>query len=36
VSDECITGRLTGLETGQIAPPPPNWDGAFHAVRCAP
>jgi len=36
VSDECITGRLTGLETGQFAPPPPNWDGAFHAVRCTP
>lgn len=36
VSEECITGRLTGLTTGQIAPPPPNWDGAFHAVRCAP
>jgi hypothetical protein len=36
VSDECITGRLSGLKTGQLAPPPPSWDGAFHAVRCTP
>lgn len=36
VSDECITGRLTGLDTGQISPPPPELNGAFHAVRCSP
>jgi hypothetical protein len=36
VTDQCITGRLQGLTTGQVAPPPPSLDGAFHAVRCAP
>jgi hypothetical protein len=36
VSDECITGRVQWLTTGQIAPPPPSLDGAFHAVRCGP
>jgi len=35
-TDECITGRLHGLKSGQLVPPPPNWDGAFHAVRCTP
>jgi len=36
VSDECITGRIRGLESGQISPPPPEWNGGFHAVRCEP
>jgi hypothetical protein len=35
-TDQCITGRVQGLTTGQVAPPPPSLDGAFHAVRCAP
>jgi hypothetical protein len=36
-TDQCITGRLQGFtDTGMIQPPPPNWDGAFHAVRCVP
>lgn len=34
VSDECITGRVIGLETGQISPPPPELNGGFHAVLC--
>lgn len=34
VSDECITGRVIGLETGQIQPPPPELNGGFHAVLC--
>jgi hypothetical protein len=36
VTDQCITGRFQGLETGQIQPPPPELNGAFHAVRCVP
>jgi hypothetical protein len=36
VTDQCITGRFQGLMTGQIEPPPPDFDGAFHAVRCTP
>jgi hypothetical protein len=36
VTDLCITGRFQGLMTGQISPPPPDLDGAFHAVRCTP
>lgn len=36
ITDQCITGRVQGLPTGQGAPPPPSLDGAFHAVRCAP
>src|SRR5262249_20383992 len=34
VTDLCITGRVQGLESGQISPPPPSFNGAFHAVRC--
>jgi hypothetical protein len=36
VTDQCITGRFQGLTTGQIQPPPPDINGAFHAVRCTP
>jgi hypothetical protein len=36
VTDQCITGRFQGLMTGQIQPPPPDFNGAFHAVRCTP
>ena len=35
VSKDCITGRVIGLSTGQIEPPPPDLNGGFHAVRCA-
>jgi hypothetical protein len=35
-TDQCITGRLQGLPLVMSQPPPPDWDGAFHAVRCAP
>ncbi len=34
VTDQCITGRLQGLSSGQISPPPPDFNGGFHAVRC--
>lgn len=34
VTEQCITGRFQGLMTGQIQPPPPDLNGAFHAVRC--
>lgn len=34
VSDNCITGRIAGLTTGQNFPPPPEYNGGFHAVRC--
>jgi hypothetical protein len=34
ITDQCITGRFQGLMTGQIQPPPPDFNGAFHAVRC--
>lgn len=34
VTEECITGRVIGLETGQIQPPPPELNGGFHAVLC--
>jgi hypothetical protein len=33
-TDQCITGHLQGLTSGQISPPPPEFNGAFHAVRC--
>ena len=37
VSEDCITGRITGLtHPGQIQPPPPEDDGGFHTVRCTP
>lgn len=34
VTDNCITGRIAGLTTGQNFPPPPEYNGGFHAVRC--
>ena len=34
VNDDCITGRLSGYVSSQIEPPPPEFNGAFHAVRC--
>jgi hypothetical protein len=36
VTDQCITGRFEGLMIGQTQPPPPDFNGAFHAVRCTP
>jgi hypothetical protein len=33
---DCITGRISGYVSGQVAPPPPEFNGAFHAVRCEP
>ncbi len=33
---DCITGRISGYVSYQIAPPPPEFNGAFHAVRCEP
>jgi hypothetical protein len=36
VTDQCITGRIQNLVPGITAPPPPDWTGAFHAVRCVP
>jgi hypothetical protein len=36
VNDDCITGRLAGFVSTQIEPPPPEFNGAFHAVRCNP
>jgi hypothetical protein len=35
-SDECVTGRISGLKNNQIEPPPPEFNGGFHAVRCSP
>lgn len=35
INDGCITGRIMGLDqSGQLAPPPPELNGAFRAVRC--
>jgi hypothetical protein len=36
VSEECVTGRIHRLETGQIQPPPPDYTGTFQAVVCKP
>jgi hypothetical protein len=35
-SEDCVTGRITGLTNFQIEPEPPQYNGGFHAVRCTP
>jgi hypothetical protein len=34
VTDDCVTGQIIGLDSGQNWPPPPEYNGGFHAVRC--
>lgn len=35
INDQCITGRIVGLDqSNQTVPPPPELNGAFRAVRC--
>jgi hypothetical protein len=34
VNVDCIAGRISGFVSNQIEPPPPEFNGAFHAVRC--